>query len=421
MTKNIIPELLAPAGSMEHIYTALTYGADAVYLGGPELNLRAQNQGFQLDRLSEIIQLVHLYGKKVYFCLNSFPDQDQLPQARDYLSSLKHQPPDGLIVADPGLIHLAQDIVPSIPLHLSTQANTTNSCSIRFWQGHNIHRINLARELNCRKIRKIREEVPDIELELFVHGAMCMSLSGHCLLSAYLNQRSANQGLCAHPCRYQYRVHSLLLEEKKRPGHILWEVLEESDYSSLLASDDLCLIKYLLWFVRNRINALKIEGRMKSNSYLAPILDAYKTALQDITVNDFQPKRYLQEIEKNLTRRLSTGFFLPKKRATVLTSPWQVVKCPVIAKIIAQEGPSTWLVSIRHKWLAESGFQIMVPGLLRPEIYPQEYILENHAGSRQTVVHPGQTARLRCDHPFLQPNLFLRRRPHNKSPQKNAF
>ncbi len=413
MTRNILPELLAPAGSMEHIYTALTYGADAIYLGGPGLNLRAQSQGFQLDRLNEVIKFVHLHGKKVYFCLNSFPDQDQLTQAREYLSCLKDQSPDGLIVADPGIIQLAQDMVPNIPLHLSTQANTTNSCSIRFWQGHNISRINLARELDCRQIRKIRQEVPDVELELFVHGAMCMSLSGRCLLSNYLNQRSANQGFCSHPCRYQYRVRSLLLEEKKRPGHYLWEVTEDTDYSALLASEDLCLIKYLAWFVRNKIDALKIEGRMKSNSYLAPVLDTYKTALKDVTTNNFRPKSYLNELGKNLNRTLSTGFFLPQKRTPVLSPHAGGAQFPVIAKIIGRESPSTWQVSIRHRWVAETGFQIMVPGLLRPEIHPQGYSLENDLGKRQFVVHPGQTARLRCEHPLLRPGLFLRQSSSN--------
>jgi putative protease len=188
----------------------------------------------------------------------------------------------------------------------------------------------------------------------------------------------------------------------------VWEITEDTQYANLLASEDLCLIKYLMWFVRNKISALKIEGRTKSNSYLAPVLDVYKTALKDIGQKSFRPKEYLRELEKNCSRPLATGFFLPQKRKTVLSPPTKEKTRPVLAKIIDQETPTSWQVSIRHQWSAQRGFHIIVPGLHRPFVRPHEYCLENNHGIKQSVVHPGQTARLRCDHPQLKTSFFLR-------------
>lgn len=403
------PEILAPAGNPERLDTALTYGADAVYLGGPELNLRAQSQGFDWEQLGIALDKAGRTGTKIYFCLNIFPTQEQIPGIRDYLQKLKQYLPHGIIVADPGIVALTREILPDLPIHLSTQANTTNSASVAFWRDQGVQRINLARELNLRQMRKIRESVPDVELESFVHGAMCMAISGRCFLSSYLNQRSANLGWCTHPCRYDYRVAYLGLEERKRPGKTIWEVSPEEEYTDIFASEDLCLIKYLCWFWRNKINALKIEGRMKTSSYLAQVVDVYKTALKDISENRFRPDLYLSELEHTSSRALGTGFFLPSGCKTLLQTPPNKMPTPVLAKLLYPEGEDTWRISVRHRFEQDFGFQILVPGLQRPLVSPGEYTLEDLEGQSADTLHSGLQGRLRLNHPDLRPGLLLRK------------
>ncbi|MFW6415446.1 MAG: peptidase U32 family protein [Thermodesulfobacteriota bacterium] len=411
ITRHNLPEILAPAGNPERLQTALTYGADAVYLGGPELNLRAQSQGFDWEELDLALDRAHTAGKKIYFCLNIFPVEEQLPVTEDYLQKLEQRPLDGLIVADPGLVALARRTVPQIPIHLSTQANTTNSASVNFWKDMGVKRVNLARELNLRQIRKIRDHAPDTELESFVHGAMCMAISGRCLLSSYLNQRSANQGWCTHPCRYDYRVVSLGLEERKRPGKTIWETRQEAEYSDILASEDLCLIKYLGWFVNNNINALKIEGRMKTSSYLAQVVDIYKTALQDLSQNRFRPGLYFSELGHTSSRPLGTGFFLPTGRRTLLQPAKDKMPTPVLAKLLYQESEDSWLISVRHRFEQKSGFRILLPGLQRPQLKAGEFALENLEGERVNTLHSGLQGKLRSDRPELKPGILLRKEP----------
>ncbi len=409
LTNHNLPEILAPAGNPERLETALTYGADAVYLGGPELNLRAQSQGFDWEELEQALTKIHAAGRKIYFCLNIFPVEEQLPRIKEYLQELRQYPLDGLIVADPGTVALARRILPELPIHLSTQANTTNSASVNFWKEMGVQRVNLARELNLKQIRRIREAAPDMELESFVHGAMCMAISGRCFLSSYLNQRSANLGWCTHPCRYDYRVASLGLEEKKRPGKMLWEAYQDGDYTDILASEDLCLIKYLGWFIKNNINALKIEGRMKTSSYLSQVVDIYKTALRDISQNSFRPDLYLSELGHISSRVLGTGFFLPTGRRTVLEPPSDKIPAPVVAKLLYQESEDTWLISVRHRFEQESGFRILVPGLQRPLVNPADYALENLEGERVSTLHSGIQGKLRSQRPELAPGLLLRK------------
>lgn len=409
MSSNNLPEILAPAGNFEKLQTVLTYGADAIYLSGQELSLRAQSQGFAWHELQEALDKAHQNGKRIYFCLNIFPYEKLLVKVQNYLNRLYKYPIDALIVSDPGVIDLAQNTLPHVPLHLSTQANTYNSASVRFWQRLGIKRINLARELNLKMIRLIRGKNPDIELETFVHGAMCMALSGRCLLSAYLNQRSANQGLCTHPCRYHYRPTTLFLEEKKRPDRPIWELREENNYSEILASEDLCLFNYLSWFLKVGIDSLKIEGRMKTSSYLAPVVDVYSTAIKDLQNKIFRPKLYLRELNYSLNRPISTGFFLPGKRKIIAHHQNKKNQNPVLAKILNKEKEDKWLISIRHRWHRSDELQILVPGLKRPYIYSQKYKLENKLGEEKTEVHSGTVAWLRCDHPDLKENFFLRK------------
>lgn len=404
-----LPELLTPAGSPEKLETALTYGADAVYLGGPSLSLRSA--GFAWEELSGAFARARARGARSYFCLNAFPRQAQLPQVREALARLADSPsrPDGLIVADPGVFRLARRLLPDLPLHVSTQANTGNAEAAGFWRDLGARRVNLARETDFRAVRDIRRAVPDLEIELFGHGAMCLALSGRCLLSDALLGRSANQGRCAHPCRYDYRVAAVGLEEATRPGQILWEIQEAGEHGALMSPQDLCLIKFIPWLARVGVAALKIEGRTKSSGYLALVADVWRTALDDLGQGRFRPAIYLAELARTGGRDLTSGFFLGDYRqARTYASAGQASARAMLARLVAWEGEDRWRAAVRSAWRPDLSVQIVAPGLRRPVLPPGSYALENDEGSRLPAVHSGQTVILRADHPDLRPGLFLR-------------
>ncbi|MFO7801091.1 MAG: peptidase U32 family protein [Desulfovermiculus sp.] len=408
---HIQPELLAPVGAPERLDTALTYGADAVYLGGAQLNLRAQSGGFSWPDLDLALQSAHSRNRRVYYCLNILPHPNHMPKIREHLHRLADKPIDALIAADPGVIHLARSIAPHIPIHMSTQANTSNPHAAAFWQAQGITRVNLARELDLKALRAFCRELPDLELEVFVHGAMCMALSGRCHMSAYLNQRSANQGLCTHPCRFRYRP--LPLEEAKRPGEPTWDLIAEQEYSAVLASEDLALIDFIPWLVKAGIHSLKIEGRMKTSSYLAQVVDVYATALADVRAKTFRPKLYWQELRLASSRPLCTGFFLPKGRKRLFTPTQGQPRAPVVAKITHTQGEGAWRVSVRHKWEADQAIQILVPGLRRPRLTSASYKLATLTGNQTGVLHSGQEGILCSEHPDLRSGLMLRLSPED--------
>ena len=288
-----LPEILLPAGNKEKLKSALLYGADAVYLGGDALNLRAACKGFSKEELCWAVQETNRHQASLYYCLNSLPYQQHLQTLPEEIEKAAECGIHAFIVADPGVIRLVKKYAPSIPIHLSTQANTTNSEAIAFWEDYGVCRVNLAREMNHQDILAVRKACPTIELESFVHGAMCLAVSGQCLMSNWLNNRPANLGRCTQPCRFEYKAKEthffseeneqtypeLIVEERKRPDQSLWRVYEEETYSSIWAPDDLCLLPYLPWFVAQKMTSLKIEGRTKSSGYVAHVADAYKTAL----------------------------------------------------------------------------------------------------------------------------------------------
>ncbi|WP_034622605.1 peptidase U32 family protein [Desulfovermiculus halophilus] len=408
------PELLAPAGSPERLDTALTYGADAVYLGGTDLNLRAQTPGFSPAELNQALHTAHAQNRRIYYCLNILPHPEQIPLVQEQLQGLEGTSVDALIAADPGVIRLARKILPRIPIHISTQANTSNPHAAAFWQDQGASRVNLARELDLRAVRAIRRAVPDLELESFVHGAMCMAISGRCHMSAHLTRRSANQGLCTQPCRFKYR--SVFLEEAQRTGEPTWEALEDEAFTTLLASEDLALIDFLPWLSKAGMDSLKIEGRMKTSSYLAQVVDIYATALADIRRKTFRPGLYWRELQLVATRPLCTGFFLPGRRKRLFTPERTQPRAPVLAKILCRDGPDTWRISLRHRWESGRKVQILVPGLRRPELSPAVYSLESLTGDPADALHSGQEGLLRSDHPDLRPGLMLRAYPE-QSPE----
>ncbi len=411
------PEVLAPAGSLEKLRTAITYGADAVYLSGPGPNLRVKGGDFSPEELLGAISLARDKGVRVYCCLNAFPRETELGDAADALRLLadfgKHGP-DALIIADPGVLRLAQRFTPELEIHLSTQANTANSESMAFWRDCGVSRVNLARELDLKGIRAMAEAAQKAggpELEVFVHGAMCMAVSGRCLLSAYVNQRSANLGACTHPCRFRYKPASLGLEEALRPGEALWELEECGTHSSLLAAEDLCLIRYISWFRRLGIQALKIEGRTKSELYVAQAVDAYKSALLDLEQGHFRPQAYLSELENAATRKLGSGFFLPAGRRTVW-SP-EKKRLPLLGKVLGKvEGTEhDWHVAVKSPWEASQDISLLLPGLRRPYLAANEYRLEDPEGGGLAKTHPGLNAVFSCAHPGMQAGIFIRTAP----------
>ena len=301
------PELLAPAGTMEKLQMALAYGADAAYLGGAQFGLRAFGGNFTNEEIRAAVNLAHGVGKKIYVTVNVFPHNDDLVFLPDYLRFLADVEVDAVLVADLGVFMLAREVAPQLPVHISTQANNVNWRTVRAWQELGAERVVLARELSREEIREIRRHT-DVEMELFVHGAMCISYSGRCLLSSYFTGRDANRGGCAQSCRWKYA-----LVEESRPGEC-YPIEEDARGTYIMNSKDLCLLPYLDEVVDSGIDSLKIEGRMKSVHYVASVVKAYRMAL-DACLTDTSYKvreEWLTELEKVSHRSYTTGFFFGK-------------------------------------------------------------------------------------------------------------
>ena len=301
------PELLAPAGTMEKLQMALAYGADAAYLGGGQFGLRAFGGNFANEEIRAAVQLAHGAGKKVYVTVNVFPHNDDLVSLPDYLRFLAEVGADAVLVADLGVFMLVREAAPTLPVHISTQANNVNWRTVRAWQELGAARVVLARELSCEEIREIRRHT-SVELELFVHGAMCISYSGRCLLSSYFTGRDANRGACAQSCRWKYA-----LVEMSRPGEY-YPIAEDERGTYIMNSKDLCLLPHLDEVVRCGIDSLKIEGRMKSVHYVASVVKAYRMALDAcLSGNPYEVREeWRAELEKVSHRAYTTGFFFGK-------------------------------------------------------------------------------------------------------------
>lgn len=303
-------ELLAPAGSLEKLKMAIVYGADAVYLGGEAFGLRAYADNFTIDDLKDGVKFAHERGKKVYITMNIFPHNKDLLDMPQYIRKVESIGIDAIILSDPGVLSLVKETTPDMEIHLSTQANNTNWMSANFWHKQGVKRIVLARELSFNEINEIRKKTPaSLELEIFVHGAMCISYSGRCLLSNYMAGRDSNRGLCAHPCRWKY-----YLMEEKRPREY-FPVYENDRGSFIFNSKDLCMIEYIPQIIESGASSLKIEGRMKSSFYVATVVKAYREALDSYYQNRdnfvLDPK-LLEEVSKASHREYTTGFFFNK-------------------------------------------------------------------------------------------------------------
>ncbi|MDL2316908.1 U32 family peptidase [Desulfovibrio sp. OttesenSCG-928-A18] len=445
-----VPELLAPAGELDKLRTCLVYGADAVYLGGRGGNLRAACRGFGPEELRLALSEASAFGARIYYCLNSIATERDLRALPARIEDAAEAGVHGFIIADPGVLRLARRYAPGVEVHLSTQANSSNSESMAFWAGQGVGRVNLARELDCREIhdicraRRNMEQGPGgrpMELEVFVHGAMCLAVSGHCLLSAWLNARSGNQGRCTQPCRFEYRAleSPLVVEERTRPGEPLWRVEQGEDFSSFWATSDLCLLPWLGWFAANGVDAIKIEGRMKSAGYLAHVVDAYRVFLDALRAGagSENPAAHgrtnllrdcMTELYLSATRPLDSGFFLHGRRRN-LTREFIVREAPptrpnrsgegelpelgrqVLARVAEPLGPGAWLVDLRGNWERARDVELMLPGLARPLLAGGAYGLENQRGEAVKMLGNGVRAVFRCEEPGLAPGMFIRAAP----------
>lgn len=303
-------ELLAPAGDLEKLKIAIDYGADAVYFGGEMFGLRAGAKNFGIEQIKEGVEYAHSKGKKAHLTVNVFAHNEDICQLENYLNQIKEIPIDAFIVSDPGIVMMIREMIPNAEIHLSTQANTTNYKTAEFWYKQGVKRIVLARELTFHEIKELRAKLPqELELESFVHGAMCISYSGRCLLSNFMTERDANRGECSHPCRWKYK-----LVEEQRPGEY-FPIEEDERGTYILNSRDLCMIEHIPEIIESGIASAKIEGRMKSVFYVATIVSAYRRAIDAYYAN---PKGYvfnpdwLSELKKVSHREFTNGFYFDK-------------------------------------------------------------------------------------------------------------
>ncbi|AUM99832.1 peptidase U32 [Clostridium botulinum] len=354
------PELLAPAGNLEKLKTAINFGADAVYLGGSRLNLRAFADNFTDDELQEGIKYAHDRGRKVHVTINVFPRNEDFNGLEEYLKKLYEFNVDAIIVSDPGIIMTARETVPNLEIHLSTQANTVNFKTINFWYKQGVKRTVLARELTLEEIKTIREKIEkDCELEAFVHGSMCMSYSGRCLLSNYMTGRDSNRGACAQPCRYKY-----YLMEEKREGEY-FPILEDDKGTYIMNSKDMCMIEHIPELVQSGIDSFKIEGRMKSSFYVATVVKAYREAIDayfEDPENYTFKERWMDYLKKASHRAYFTGFYFNDPNKQLHESSSYIRTCDIVG-IVKEFNEETMeaIVEQRNKVLDGDELEVLRP------------------------------------------------------------
>lgn len=316
------PEILSPAGNFEKMRAAILYGADAVYLAGQIFGMRAAADNFSIEELAEAIQYAHERGVKVYLTLNTMPREYEYPLLRKYLSDLSHINIDAMIIADVGVLMLVKEMLPDMEIHISTQANATSAAACNAWYSLGAKRVVLARELTLEEIKAIRAGIPDdLELECFVHGSMCVSYSGRCLLSNHMVGRDANRGMCAQPCRWNYTIRRYEIEEEKRPDCKM-PVEEINGETFIMASRDTCTIEHIPELIEAGINSFKIEGRMKSAYYTAVVTNAYKMAFDSYFSGEYKydPDWY-RELESVSHRDYHTGYYFTDSHADANLAP----------------------------------------------------------------------------------------------------
>ncbi len=400
------PELLAPAGNMEKMKMALLYGADAVYLGGKAFGLRAFGGNFSLEELAEAVEFAHNLGKKVYVTVNIFPHNSDIAKLPEYLAFLDSIRVDAILVADLGIFTMAKEYAPHVELHISTQANNTNWAAVNAWADLGASRVVLAREMSLAEIHEIREKC-SVELEMFVHGAMCISYSGRCLMSNYMAGRDANRGSCAQPCRWNYA-----LVEEKRPGQY-FPVMEDERGTYIFNSKDMCLLPYLPDVIQSGVNSLKIEGRMKSVHYAASVVKAYREAIDSYfeSPEKFQIKQeWLEELDKVSHRAYTTGFYYgrPTEKDQIYGSSSYTQTSDFVGLVLDYDA-ATGFATVEQRNNMKKGQEIEI---FQPKLPGYRQILGemyNDLGEAIDVApHPQQIVKIRMEQP-VEPYAILRR------------
>lgn len=402
------PELLAPGGNLEKLKIAILYGADAVYIGGEAYSLRVAADNFSLDDMKEGLKFAHDRGKKVYLTANILPHNSDIAEFEKFITEVRPLGFDGILVADLGIFDMVQKLAPEIPIHISTQANNVNYMSARKWYEMGAKRVVLAREMSFEEIREIRKKTPaDLELEAFVHGAMCISYSGRCLLSNYLTHRDSNRGACSHPCRWNYS-----LQEQTRPGEYM-DVFENERGSFIFNSKDLCTIRHIPELVKSGISSFKIEGRVKSEYYVASIIKIYREEIDKYCADPdnyvFDEKQY-DELCKVSHRPYSTGFYFgkPTENEQVYTSS-SYIRDYDIAGIVTDydETTKTATISQRNKFVIGEEVEIIQPN--KPFFAQTVKYMENDRGESITSApHAAMTVKMPMEQPVCK-NAMLRK------------
>lgn len=400
------PELLAPAGNMEKLKMALLYGADAVYLGGKAFGLRAFGGNFTNEELQEAVDFAHKLGKKIYVTVNIFPHNSDIAKLPAYLTFLNEIKVDAILVADFGVFTLAKEYAPDVELHISTQANNTNWAAVNAWAELGASRVVLAREMSLEEIKEIREKC-SVELEMFVHGAMCISYSGRCLMSNYLTGRDANRGSCAQPCRWNYA-----LVEEKRPGQY-FPVLEDERGTYIFNSKDMCLLPYLPDVIASGVDSLKIEGRMKSVHYAASVVKAYREAIDSYFAAPEQfevKKEWVEELDKVSHRAYTTGFYYgrPTEKDQIYGTSSYTQTSDFVGLVLDYD-EKTGFATVEQRNNMKVGQEIEI---FQPHLAGYRQILQemyNDEGEAiQVAPHPQQIVKIRMDKP-VEPYGILRR------------
>lgn len=355
-------ELLIPASSLDVLKVAVMYGADAVYIGGEAFGLRAKAKNFSLEDMKEGIEFAHARNVKVYVTANILAHNYDLDGARKYFEELKTIGPDAVIISDPGMFTIAKEVMPDTDIHISTQANNTNYMTFKFWWEQGAKRVVTARELSLNEIKKIREEIPDdMEIETFIHGAMCISYSGRCLLSSFMAGRDANRGACTHPCRWKYSI-----VEESRPGEYM-PVYENERGTYIFNSKDLCMIEHIPEMVSSGIDSFKIEGRMKTALYVATVARTYRLAIDEFLKDPELYKRripfYKSEISKCTYRQYTTGFFFgkPDENTQIYDTNTYVKEYTYLGIVDEKNEQGLYHIEQRNKFSVGETIEVMKP------------------------------------------------------------
>lgn len=401
--------MLAPAGDLEKLKIAVDYGADAVYFGGEMFSLRAGAGNLTIKEIEQGVEYAHKKNVRCHMTLNIFAHNEDIEPLENYLKSIRHIPVDAFIVSDPGVIELIKKYIPDAELHLSTQANMTNYVTANFWRSQGVKRLVLARELTLKEIKQVRENIPDdMELESFVHGAMCISYSGRCLLSNFMIDRDANRGQCAHPCRWKYK-----LVEEQRPGEY-YPVEEDSRGTYILNSKDLCMLKYIPDIIDAGVSSAKIEGRMKSVFYVATVVSAYRKAIDsyydDPDNYEFNPE-WFDEMMKASHREFTTGFYFDKptnEDQNYQTSAY--VRDYSFTGMVKSYDEKTGMAIVeqRNKMVVGDEIEIFGPGI---EFFTQKLeILQDEEGNPlKSAPHPQQILKIKMEKPVSE-NYIIRKK-----------